>query len=321
MKQMMMILTAFAVTAMMFMSACGDTAKTQYEIKYSRTYGTAEVTQNILPHTDKVDEGTIYTTKRIFPSDSYSNLFGEIDSDRNMRDTFYFDLGYKKFKVTKGVHIFVGDRAYTRFSLPWKFTSPRIFYTLQLDENSLEFTQEYSYERLPFTPPVKFMKGTDGGTYKITEWKDDRGKVYRAGVDAISTTEYPDRHLIILYSSKRETEEGKLLQYNGNGNTSGKVPESGVFSIGTEQTIPGNTGSLIKTGYAFLGWNTAVNGTGTTYAAGQKITMSADITLYAKWGKSVAVNFDPNFPTSGIAPAGTVTGNTTLQHACRGFLC
>jgi len=62
-----------------------------------------------------------------------------------------------------------------------------------------------------------------------------------------------------------------------------------------------------------MGWNTKANGSGTTYTAGQPLVMSQDTILYAKWGKSVSVNFDPNSPTSGSAPSGTVTGNTTLS--------
>ena len=38
-----------------------------------------------------------------------------------------------------------------------------------------------------------------------------------------------------------------------------------------------------KQGYAFVGWNTKADGTGTTYTDGQNISLTEDITLYAQW--------------------------------------
>jgi uncharacterized repeat protein (TIGR02543 family) len=73
--------------------------------------------------------------------------------------------------------------------------------------------------------------------------------------------------------------------YDGNGNTGGSVPmDNNVYAAGSTVTVLGNTGSLVKTGYAFAGWNTAANGSGASYAGGATFTMgSSDVTLYAKW--------------------------------------
>lgn len=46
----------------------------------------------------------------------------------------------------------------------------------------------------------------------------------------------------------------------------------------------GNNGGLTKTGYTFAGWNTAADGSGTSYSSGQAFTMgNANVTLYARW--------------------------------------
>ena len=46
----------------------------------------------------------------------------------------------------------------------------------------------------------------------------------------------------------------------------------------------GNTDGLTKTGYTFAGWNTAANGSGTTYAENNTFSMgTANGTLYTKW--------------------------------------
>ena len=88
------------------------------------------------------------------------------------------------------------------------------------------------------------------------------------------------------------------VTYNGNGNTGGSVPsDPTTYQQGGTVTVLGNTGSLVKTGYSFNGWNTTAYGSGTTYTTGQTLTMGvANITLYAKW-------------TSNIASGNTITYN------------
>jgi uncharacterized repeat protein (TIGR02543 family) len=75
------------------------------------------------------------------------------------------------------------------------------------------------------------------------------------------------------------------VTYNGNGSTGGTVPvDSSSYLTGAPVTVLGNTGSLVKTGYTFAGWNTQADGLGTTYAAGDSFDMgTSSVTLYAKW--------------------------------------
>jgi uncharacterized repeat protein (TIGR02543 family) len=79
------------------------------------------------------------------------------------------------------------------------------------------------------------------------------------------------------------------VSYDGNGATSGSAPvDSNSYQDGASVTVLDNTGGLAKTNYAFSGWNTAADGSGTSYAAGDKITVgSANIMLYAKWTSNV----------------------------------
>ncbi len=75
------------------------------------------------------------------------------------------------------------------------------------------------------------------------------------------------------------------VTYNGNGNTSGDVPvdNNEYDEENNTVTVLGNTGGLAKTGHTFNGWNTAANGSGTSYAADDQFTISANTTLYAQW--------------------------------------
>ena len=41
----------------------------------------------------------------------------------------------------------------------------------------------------------------------------------------------------------------------------------------------------VRKGHSFVGWNTAKDGSGTSYAAGDKVELSAPVTLYAQWKK------------------------------------
>ncbi|MGI6434690.1 MAG: stalk domain-containing protein [Syntrophomonadaceae bacterium] len=78
------------------------------------------------------------------------------------------------------------------------------------------------------------------------------------------------------------------VTYDGNGKTGGSEPTDGSsYEKGVIVTVLGNTGSLVKTGCTFAGWNTQADGNGTSYAAGATFTMgTANVTLYARWTKA-----------------------------------
>ncbi|MCF8023199.1 MAG: S-layer homology domain-containing protein [Clostridiales bacterium] len=83
-----------------------------------------------------------------------------------------------------------------------------------------------------------------------------------------------------------ELEAGTFnVTYRGNGNTGGSVPvDSENYQRGDSVTFLGNTGSLVKTGYTFSGWNTVIDGSGTSYYAGDTFSMGgANVILYAQW--------------------------------------
>lgn len=90
------------------------------------------------------------------------------------------------------------------------------------------------------------------------------------------------------------------VTYNGNTNTSGSVPtDATVYNSGDTATVLGNTGSLVKTGFAFNGWNTASDGSGTAYVAGNTFAIAANTTLYAQW-----LNTSPPVITSSLTASG-----------------
>jgi len=104
------------------------------------------------------------------------------------------------------------------------------------------------------------------------------------------------------------------LTYDGNGESSGVPPNSAVYSEGSPPIpVSGNTGLLEKTNFTFLGWNTQPDGNGITYDnVNPFISLTGNITLYAKWGSSFTLIFDKNGEdVSGIGPSNIIVYSIT----------
>ncbi len=86
------------------------------------------------------------------------------------------------------------------------------------------------------------------------------------------------------------------VTYDGNGATGGTVPtdHTGSYLGGWNVTVCDdhrtdlncdfpNAERMTRDGYTFDGWNTARNGSGTSYASGNEFVIGADTVLYAQW--------------------------------------
>jgi uncharacterized repeat protein (TIGR02543 family) len=107
------------------------------------------------------------------------------------------------------------------------------------------------------------------------------------------------------------------VTYLGNGNTGGSAPTDGTsYAGGTSVAILGNSGSLARTGYSFAGWNTAADGSGTSYVGSNTFSINANTTLYAQWLpqlSGVALVYDPGTGGSGTAPPSSGTTYPTYS--------
>ena len=135
--------------------------------------------------------------------------------------------------------------------------------------------------------------------YNFVKWEDQSLGLWNPGD---TTTVTAGRFLFnAQWSAKNNT-----ISFNGNSNTGGSVPANGTYvTDGTVYVIPGNSGSLVRTGYTFVGWNTLANGTGTDYPAGVGATYSApaDLALFAKWqANTYLISYNGNGATGGTAP-------------------
>jgi uncharacterized repeat protein (TIGR02543 family) len=69
-----------------------------------------------------------------------------------------------------------------------------------------------------------------------------------------------------------------------NGGTGTIAPVT--YPVGSATTLPAISG-ITNPGYTFVGWNTAANGSGTSYLSGSSYVFTGDQTLYAQWAANV----------------------------------
>lgn len=70
------------------------------------------------------------------------------------------------------------------------------------------------------------------------------------------------------------------ITFNANGGEGSMEPQR--FEVGVDTAL--NTNAFTRENYKFIGWNTAADGSGATYAdAGAILELTGDMTLYAQW--------------------------------------
>ena len=125
-----------------------------------------------------------------------------------------------------------------------------------------------------------YTDGEHDNAYNVTytEWtSDDAGTWTRT---ATAKCEYCG------YTKDPTDEKAYDLSYDMNGSTDEQTAGFATVECVTETEIVAD--QPVRKGYSFVGWNTAEDGSGTNYAAGDKIELSSPVTLYAQWKKQVS---------------------------------
>ena len=73
------------------------------------------------------------------------------------------------------------------------------------------------------------------------------------------------------------------LSYDLNGSEDEQAAKFAAVKCVTEAKVTAD--KPVRKGYSFVGWNTAADGSGTSYEAGADIVLEAPVTLYAQWKK------------------------------------
>ena len=106
----------------------------------------------------------------------------------------------------------------------------------------------------------------DNYRYTFTGWSPE---VAIAEEDATYTAQYSETARVFY-----------TITFNANGGEGNMEPQR--FEVGVDTAL--NTNAFTRENYNFIGWNTAADGSGATYAdAGAIIELTGDMTLYAKW--------------------------------------
>ncbi|MCI6351454.1 MAG: InlB B-repeat-containing protein, partial [Collinsella sp.] len=131
-----------------------------------------------------------------------------------------------------------------------------------------------------FKGEMKTHSYTDGehdNAYDVTytEWASDNAGIWtRTGTPKCKYCGF----------TKPEFEEKAYdLSYDLNGSEDEQTAEFAAVTCVTEAEVTAE--QPVRKGYSFVGWNTAKDGSGTSYAAGDKVELSAPVTLYAQWKK------------------------------------
>ncbi len=154
--------------------------------------------------------------------------------------------------------------------------------------------------------------------YDFTGWNtaaDGSGASHKAGAK-ITLTEN-----LTLYAQWSEiVKVFYTVKFNANGGT-GEMKEITAES-GSEVSIAAN--AFTREGWTFGGWNTKSDGTGAPYNDKAKITLNADITLYAQWAAGTGTaykveHWQQNVADSGYTLAKTepMTGTTGEETAAK----
>ena len=162
----------------------------------------------------------------------------------------------------------------------------------------------FSLQKVVLGKDFKFV-GTDGylPTPNSTNFPGATGKWKNTAGKTFAPSEIPNNvaDTYIVDTVKYQ------VAFNANGGSGSMSNQS--FGYGESKALTAN--SFTRTGYTFSGWNTAANGSGTSYADKASVsnlssTNGAVVTLYAQWtANTYTLSFNYNKPDTD----GSITGN------------
>ena len=130
------------------------------------------------------------------------------------------------------------------------------------------------------TPSSRTTIATAGEGYTITQ--ADLQKFHLKYVSH-NNTNVADQYTIYLDKDNNafKLAEAAAVTFCANDDTNATITQKVPKNIAAAL----NLNSFTRPGYTFTGWNTNENGTGDAYQDGQKVTLNANLDLYAQWRK------------------------------------
>ncbi|MHA7582797.1 S-layer homology domain-containing protein [Paenibacillus vandeheii] len=257
---------------------------------------------------NEADDSWSFVGNRAFSQESVAEIALAIDQN----DTAYiaYTTGRNGQKATVMKH--AGSGTWTTVGDAEFSDGAANFVSLALDQEGSPYVAYMDYANMNKATVMKFIE--ENG------WKAVGGTGFSAGsalnislaIDPVGTLNVifsdgsnGNKATVMSYSEPKKYQ----ITYNGNGATSGNVPlDNQTYKPQSQVAILGNTGSLMKTGYTFAGWNTAADGHGENYSAGDTFLIgTSNVTLFAKW--LVSNNGGTNPPDGSDNSSGGNSGN------------
>ncbi len=232
------------------------------------TYADGKVTSNKV----NVIETGIYRTPILSTTENY--IFKGWSADQNATEATYMD----EQDIMNNINLNADD-AIALYAI-WAYTTVITFDGNGADSGTMEpITIEAGQAQvLPANVFTKEGYGFIGWNTVATPTEQDPGTSYPNQGDY---TAEAGSHSITLHAQWATT----VITFNGNGSDGGEAMDSINIPAGDTVNLPANT--YTREGYVFNGWNTAADGSGTSYVDqaeyAASATQSENVTLYAQW--------------------------------------
>lgn len=271
---------AIAVSMKVNYSSTGTSTRTSYARLYHDVNATGRVasTSDFMGYAATFTSGT--TSSKVANQVSGYSLLDEVKGSSNNRFIF--------FPSRYGTN----DTA-LEYSTNWAVVSSIV---LTVTTNETDYTLSYNANGGSGAPSSQTGTGVGSYTFPISNAKPTRSGYTFLGWSLSSTAtaaSYQPGGSITLTASDILYAVWKAntytVSYNANGGSG--APSNQTKTYGVTLTLS-NT-KPTRTGYTFSAWNTAQNGSGTSYAPGGSYTANAAVTLYAQWTvNTYVVTFD-----------------------------
>lgn len=271
---------ATAVSMKVNYSSTGTSTRTSYLRLYHDVNATGRVasTSDFTGYAATFTSGT--TSSKVANQVSGYSLLDEVKGSSNNRFIF--------FPSRYGTN----DTA-LEYNTNWAVVSSIV---LTVTTNETDYTLSYNANGGSGAPSSQTGTGVGSYTFPISNAKPTRSGYTFLGWSRSSTAtsaSYQPGGSITLTASDILYAVWKAntytVSYNANGGSG--APSNQTKTYGVTLTLS-NT-KPTRTGYTFSAWNTAQNGSGTSYAPGGSYTANAAVTLYAQWTvNTYVVTFD-----------------------------
>lgn len=271
---------AIAVSMKVNYSSTGTSTRTSYLRLYHDVNATGRVasTSDFMGYAATFTSGT--TSSKVANQVAGYSLLDEVKGSSNNRFIF--------FPSRYGTN----DKA-LEYNTNWAVVSSIV---LTVTTNETDYTLSYNANGGSGAPSSQTGTGVGSYTFTISSTKPTRTGYTFLGWSLSSTAtaaSYQPGGSITLTASDILYAVWKAntytVSYNANGGSG--APSNQTKTYGVTLTLS-NT-KPTRTGYTFSAWNTAQNGSGTSYAPGGSYTANAAVTLYAQWTvNTYVVTFD-----------------------------